>query len=71
MIYLWCHELEGANHGALHLVHPTKFSGKPEVNQLDPSVLIKDYVFSLDISMDDPIAVKELESYDDVRDNEL
>ena len=33
MIYLWCHELEGANHGALHLVHPTKFSGKPEVNQ--------------------------------------
>ena len=33
MIYLWCHELEGANHGALHLVHPTKFSRKSEVNQ--------------------------------------
>ena len=33
MIYLWCHELEGANHGALHLVHPAKFSRKSEVNQ--------------------------------------
>ena len=33
---------------------------KPEVNQLDPSILIKDNVLSLNISMNDPIAVKKL-----------
>ena len=33
---------------------------KPEVNQLDPSILIKDNVLSLDVSMNDPIAMKKL-----------
>ena len=31
--YLWCHELQSANHGAFHLVHPTQLTSKPKIYQ--------------------------------------
>ena len=31
--HLWCHELEGANHGTFHLVHPAQLPSKSKIYQ--------------------------------------